>query len=138
MFGFFPARDAEFTENYFELLPYLQGTPRWDDLYSSIRAEMFKIWSSKRKPGKAYLIPSRSGRVFYTRKIVVTFPASHVVSDTLSDAAYALNGEFNSTGVDCVDMQDPMSTDSSLESGDIGTNEMEGITSPKFQQKWRF
>ena len=56
----------------------------------------------------------------------------------LSDAAYALNGEFNSTGVDCVDMQDPMSTDSSLESGDIGTNEMEGITSPKFQQKWRF
>jgi hypothetical protein len=46
--------------------------------------------------------------------------------------------EFNLPGVVSVDMKNPMSTDFSWESGNIGTNELERFTSPKIQQKWRF
>ena len=46
--------------------------------------------------------------------------------------------EFNLPGVVSVEMKNPLWTDFSLESGNIGTNELESFTSPEIQQKWRF
>jgi hypothetical protein len=46
--------------------------------------------------------------------------------------------EFNLLGGVSLECENPRSTDFSVESGNIGANELERFTSPKIQQKWRF
>jgi hypothetical protein len=46
--------------------------------------------------------------------------------------------EFSLPGLITVDMKNPMWTDFSLKSGNIGTDELETLSSPEIQQKWRF